>query len=191
MSTQAPARKTLKKHHVVEFVKFGLVGFSGVLVNQLVFIIASKIIPLDEHVALLQLWPTEKNFRAYHLFATIGFLVANIWNFEINRAWTFGKGGRSSRKRFGRYFLIGVAALLVGLWLMSLLLSPSSPIALPRDVFDGSTGLRTAKYWANLIQVLATVPISFVLQKLWTFAAHEEPAPAAPEAQDLDGAPRA
>lgn len=47
---------------------------------------------------------------------------------------------------------------------------PHSPIGLPSSVFDNSTGLRTKFYWAPLIQIAVTVPISFVLNKLWTFS---------------------
>lgn len=164
----------MKKHHVVEFIQFGLVGGSGFFVNMAVFIILSKLVTGDDparaHEVLFPLFLFDKNFRVYHLLSTIAFVVANIWNFELNRVWTFRKGGKSSRKRFSRYFLIGAAAQLVGLVIMSFLLHPASPIHLPRDVFDDSSGLRNAKYWAQLIQIIATMPVSFVLQKLWTFA---------------------
>lgn len=175
MST-AP-RRTVKRHHLVEFLQFGLVGGSGFVVNFGVFVALMKVFAGDDparaHEVLFPLFLFDKNFRVYHLLSTIAFVVANIWNFELNRAWTFRKGGKSSRKRFSRYFLIGLAAQVVGLVIMSFLLHPASPIALPRDVFDDSSGLRNAKYWAQLIQVFATMPVSFVLQKLWTFAAHE------------------
>lgn len=183
MSTPAGQLPTIKAHHWVEFLRFGLVGGSGVLVNLVVFILASKLIPLDEHQILFGLWPTPKNFRAYHLMAMIAFLVANLWNFELNRVWTFKRGGKSSRQRFLRFFLVGLAAQIFGLAIMSLLLHPESPISLPRSILDGSSGFRTPKYWAQLIQVICTTPISFVLQKLWTFrgTGHRpdpEPAPA-------------
>ncbi|MGI3781073.1 MAG: hypothetical protein ACRYG2_09870, partial [Janthinobacterium lividum] len=32
-------------------------------------------------------------------------------------------------------------------------------------------GLRTKFYWAQLIVIAVTVPVSFVLNKLWTFSA--------------------
>lgn len=169
----------MQKRHFVEFVQFGLVGGSGFVVNMAAFIVLSKLFTGDEptraHEVLFPLVLFDKNFRVYHLLSTIAFVIANVWNFELNRVWTFRRGGKSSRKRFSRYFLIGASAQLVGLVIMSFLLHPASPIHLPRDVFDDSSGLRNAKYWAQLIQIIATMPVSFVLQKVWTFAAHERP----------------
>ena len=169
---ESPLRR-VKKRHLIQFIQFGMVGGSGVLVNFAVYYVLRRFSPVDIHDVLFPLFVFGKNFRFYHLYSSIAFVVANVWNFELNRAWTFRTGGKSSRKRFGRYFLIGAAAQVVGLVIMSFLLHPASPIHLPFDVLDGSTGLRKPDYWAQAIQVVATMPVSFVLQKLWTFAAHE------------------
>jgi putative flippase GtrA len=48
---------------------------------------------------------------------------------------------------------------------------PSSPLALPASVLDDSTGFRTRLYWAQLIVIGVVMPLSFVLNKLWTFNA--------------------
>ena len=48
---------------------------------------------------------------------------------------------------------------------------PDSPIALPASVFDDSTGFRTRLYWAQLIVIGLVTPLSFVLNKVWTFNA--------------------
>lgn len=178
MSVSVSGVRRVRRRHLVEFIQFGLVGGSGFVVNMVAFIVLRKVFAASDEAANQVLFPLflfDKNFRVYHLLSTIAFVIANVWNFELNRAWTFRKGGKSSRRRFSRYFLVGLAAQLVGLVIMSFLLHPASPIHLPRDVFDGSTGLRTAQYWAQFIQIIATMPVSFVLQKLWTFAAHEHP----------------
>ena len=60
---------------------------------------------------------------------------------------------------------------MVGLLLITALMHPHSPIGLPSDVFDNSTGFRTKLYWANLITIACVTPINFVLNKLWTFRA--------------------
>jgi putative flippase GtrA len=48
---------------------------------------------------------------------------------------------------------------------------PYSPVSLPMDVFDDTTGLRNRLYWSQLIVIALVTPLSFVLNKLWTFAA--------------------
>ena len=44
-------------------------------------------------------------------------------------------------------------------------------LALPPEIFDDSTGFRTRLYWAQLITIAVVTPISFVLNKIWTFSA--------------------
>lgn len=182
VTTETQPRLSVKKHHIVEFLQFGIVGGSGFFVNMAVFIVLSKIFAptKPEGDAVLIPLLMDKNFRVYHLMSTFAFVVANIWNFELNRVWTFRRGGKSSRKRFSRYFVIGAIAQGVGLIIMSFLLHASSPIHLPFDILDDSSGLRNPKYWAQLIQIFATMPVSFVLQKIWTFASHEVPDPDVP-----------
>ncbi len=44
-------------------------------------------------------------------------------------------------------------------------------LSLPSSVFDNTTGFRTKLYWAQLITIAVVTPLSFVLNKLWTFSA--------------------
>ena len=44
-------------------------------------------------------------------------------------------------------------------------------ISLSPQFFDNSTGFRTRLYWAQLITIAIVTPLSFVLNKLWTFSA--------------------
>ena len=55
--------------------------------------------------------------------------------------------------------------------ILTALMHPGSIFALSPSYFDDSTGFRTRFYWAQLITIGFTVPISFVLNKLWTFSA--------------------
>jgi len=38
-------------------------------------------------------------------------------------------------------------------------------------LLDDSTGFRTRLYWAQLVVIGVVMPVSFVLNKLWTFNA--------------------
>jgi putative flippase GtrA len=151
--------------------RFGLVGGSGVLVNLLVSVLLKRTGPNFEAVAI-DLPLTAFNVRWYHLFSMVAFLVANLWNFQLNRRFTFRSAEHSGWWReYGPFLAVGLAAQIVGLGILTLLMHPGSFLSLPSDVFDNSTGLRTKFYWAQLIVIVVTVPVSFVLNKLWTFSA--------------------
>ena len=49
-----------------------------------------------------------------------------------------------------------------------------SPLGLPTSLLDGSSGFRSRIYWANLIMIVFTIPVSFLLNKFWTFRAVRE-----------------
>lgn len=158
-------------HNWKLLLNFGLVGGSGVLVNMLVLILCKRIGP-DEHGIFWNLPLTDFNVRWYHVYLTIAFLVANLWNFQINRLWTFKSAKHSGWWREYLPFLsVGLVALAANLAIATLLLHPGSPLALPTSVFDDSTGFRTRLYWANLIATAVVTPLSFLLNKVWTFSA--------------------
>ena len=151
--------------------RFGVVGLSGVFVNLLVTVICNKVGP-DEDVIFLGLPLTDFNVRWYHVFSTIAFLVANLWNFQLNRRWTFRSAKHSGWLREYLPFLtVGLLAQVVGLAILTLLMHPHSPLALSPAIFDDSTGFRTRLYWAQLITIAVVTPVSFVLNKIWTFSA--------------------
>ena len=151
--------------------RFAVVGLSGVFVNLLVTIICNKVGP-DEDDIFLNLPLTDYNVRWYHVFSTVAFLVANLWNFQLNRLWTFRSAKHSGWLReYLPLLTVGLLAQMVGLGILTLLMHPMSPLALPPAIFDDSTGFRTRLYWAQLITIAVVTPISFVLNKLWTFSA--------------------
>ena len=181
----------------IQLFRFALVGGSGVLVNLLVVVICKKLGAHPEAVAV-DLPLTDFNVRWYHVFSTIAFLVANLWNFQLNRWWTFRSAKHAAWWReYPPFLMVGFAAQVVGLGILTLLMHPHSPLELPTEIFDDSTGLRTKVYWAQLISVVLVTPVSFVLNKIWTFrrvrtrdgrslatAAHLDPEP-----PETDGAP--
>ena len=150
--------------------RFGLVGGSGVLVNTLVLIVLRKTGPHFDDV-FIDLPLTDFNVRWYHLYLMLSFLGANLWNFQLNRHFTFRSAKHSGWWReYAPFLAVGLVAQLIGLGLATLLMHPGSIISLPSSVFDNSTGLRTKLYWANLIVIAVTVPLSFIVNKLWTFS---------------------
>lgn len=153
----------------IKLFRFALVGGTGVVVNLLVVIACNRVGPDPERIAV-DLPLTDFNVRWYHLFAMAAFVVANVWNFQLNRWWTFASARQSAWWReYLPFLLVGLAAQLVGLGVLTLLMHPHSPIGLPDTVFDDSTGFRTKVYWAQLIAIVVVTPVSFVVNKLWTF----------------------
>lgn len=159
------------RHNWLLLIRFGLVGATGVLVNLITVVLLKRTGPHFNDIAVPVLF-TDYNVRWYHVFSMIAFLVANLWNFQLNRKWTFRSAEHSGWWReFGPFLSVGLAAQLIGLGILTLLMHPDSIFSLPSDILDDSTGFRTKYYWAQLITIGFTVPISFVLNKLWTFSA--------------------
>lgn len=161
------------RHNLVQLFRYGLVGGSGVLVNQLVFMLVTKL--GGGHSAgdqvLLALPVGDFNIRYYHLAATIAFLVANLTNFLLNRWWTFKSTKHATFfAEYWPFLSTGLITLAIGLGIQTLLVNPGSPVALPAW-FDNTSGFTNRHYWANLISIIVTVPVQFVVNKLWTFRA--------------------
>jgi putative flippase GtrA len=158
-------------HNWKLLLRFGLVGGSGVLVNMFVLILLNKF-GADAHAVAIDLPLTDFNIRWYHVFSTIAFLVANLWNFQLNRWWTFKSSDHASWwKEYLPFLAVGLMALVANLGILTLLLHPNSPVALSTSFFDDSTGFRTRLYWAQLIAIAFVTPLSFLLNKVWTFSA--------------------
>jgi putative flippase GtrA len=159
------------RHNWGLLTRFSVVGASGVLVNLFVFSLALRT-GIDPHGIVLPIVGTEFNVRWYHGFSTIAFLIANLWNFQLNRAWTFRSAGRTPWLReYGPFLTVGVAAQGLGLLVLTLLLHPHSSISLPTSPFDGSSLVRSRELWAQAVTIATVTPVSFVGNKLWTFRA--------------------
>jgi putative flippase GtrA len=171
VTTGRPLSWTRHQRNLLQFARFAAVGASGVLVNMVALILVKRLGPHPE-VALFGLPPTAFHVRWYHLYSTLAFVVANLWNFQLNRSWTF-RSAKHTRwfKEYWPFLLVGLLGQVIGLLLLTLLMHHGSPLSLPTDVFDDSNGFRTRLYWAQLIVIAVVTPLSFVLNKLWTFAA--------------------
>ena len=61
------------------------------------------------------------------------------------------------------------AAAAAGLVIKIALTNPSSPVYLPEPWFHEEAGIHSREYWSQLIAIVITMPINFVVNKLWTF----------------------
>ena len=161
------------RRHLRQFIKFGVVGGSGVVVNMIVTFIMTRMHggTIHDNDILFRLFG-DYAFRWTILVWILAFIVANFWNFQLNRSWTFKRDvQRSYWKEFWPFFAVGAVAAAVGIFIKMGLTNPTSAIYLPSPMFNDHQGLRARAYWSQLITIVVTLPINFVVNKLWTFRA--------------------
>lgn len=132
-------QRVRNRRGVRQFVKFGIVGASGFVVNLVVFTI------LQQFVAK----PTPPG--PYYAIYSIAFLSGGVSNYFLNRVWTFRSTGNPAREAV-QFLSVSVMALLVGL-------SVSALVA-PRL----GHGHRT---W--FLATLSGIVVNFFINKYWTF----------------------
>jgi putative flippase GtrA len=128
-----------ERRGVRQFVKFGIVGLSGTLVNLIIFTILQRIVP--DHARPLQ----------YYVIYSLSFLAGGVSNYYFNRIWTFRSTGHAVRE--GAQFLTVSAIALILSLVASRLVSPWL-----------GWGHRT---W--LVATVAGILVNFFVNKYWTF----------------------
>lgn len=138
---------TRYRHSLKQLLRFGIVGGLGVLVNMLAFILANKIFPLiwssagNAKNVWLDLPFTDFNVRWYHVMSTTAFFVANLFNFQLNRWWTFKTAKEAPWFReYVPFLTVGLVAQGIGLLIFTSLMHSDSPLHLPDSIFDNSAG---------------------------------------------------
>jgi putative flippase GtrA len=124
---------------VRQFVKFGVVGASGLLVNLAIFTILQRFDPA--HAEALH----------YNVIYSIGFLAGGVSNWWLNRIWTFRSTGHAASES-AKFLTVSVIALVAGLFI-SALVAPAL-----------GHGHKT---W--FLATLAGIFVNFFLNKYWTF----------------------
>ena len=128
-----------QRRGVRQFVKFGIVGASGFIVNLIAFTLLQRVVP--NHDQALQ----------YNVIYSISFLAGGVSNYYLNRIWTFRSTGHAVREG-AQFMSVSLIALIVGL-LVSAIVGP----------YLGH-GHRT---W--FIATVAGIFVNFFLNKFWTF----------------------
>ncbi len=124
---------------VRQFVKFGIVGTSGFLVNLIIFTLLQRIVP--GHARPLD----------YYVIFSIAFLAGGVSNYFFNRIWTFRSTGHAVREG-AKFLSVSVVALAAAL-AVSAAVSPWL-----------GHGHRT---W--FVANVAGIFINFFANKYWTF----------------------
>jgi putative flippase GtrA len=128
-----------ERRGVRQFVKFGIVGTSGFIVNLIVFTLLQRVVP--DHARPLQ----------YNVIYSLAFLAGGVSNYWLNRVWTFRSSGHAVREGV-QFLTVSAIALGVGLG-VSALVSPWL-----------GHGHKT---W--FVATVAGIFVNFFLNKYWTF----------------------
>jgi putative flippase GtrA len=132
-------QRVRQRRGVRQFVKFGIVGASGFLVNLIIFTLLQRVVP--NHSAA----------GPYYAMYSIAFLSGGVSNYFLNRIWTFRSTGHAGREAV-QFLTVSVLALLVGL-LVSSLVAPSL-----------GHGHKT---W--FLATISGIVVNFFVNKYWTF----------------------
>jgi putative flippase GtrA len=124
---------------VRQFVKFGIVGASGFVVNLIAFTLLQRVVP--DHARPLQ----------YDIIYSLAFLSGGVSNYYLNRIWTF-RSTRHAMREGAQFLSVSLVALGVGL-IVSALVSPWL-----------GHGHKT---W--FLGTLSGIFVNFFLNKYWTF----------------------
>ena len=130
----------LGRRGVRQFVKFGIVGASGFVVNLIVF-------TLLQHVVAN---PTGSG--QYMAIYSIAFLSGGVSNYFLNRIWTFRSTGHAGREGL-QFMSVSVLALLVGLVVSTIV----------------ARAIGHYGHAAWLCATLSGIVVNFFVNKYWTF----------------------
>jgi len=141
--TSAETHSQRARRNLRQFVKFALVGGTGVIVNLAVF---------NATMRAWELFTSDNPLSAKYLANALGFVVSVLTNYALNRRWTFRSRGDVSRE-LPRFFTVSVVAYLANLGVFTLCL----------------TRLGVGPNPSQLVAIAAVMPINFVANKLWSF----------------------
>ena len=132
---------------LIQFVKFGIVGFSNTVIGYLIYVAALDIL------------------RAKNLFAGSDIYVAQLISFILSVAWSFYWNNKMVFKQENgenRNILAALMKTYLSYAFTSLFLSEALLL-----LWVGFLGIN--EYVAPAITLIVTVPLNFVIQKFWAF----------------------
>ncbi|MBV8751029.1 MAG: GtrA family protein [Candidatus Eremiobacteraeota bacterium] len=132
-------QRVQQRRGVRQFVKFGIVGASGFLVNLVIFTLLQRVVPNHQAAG------------PYYAIYSVAFLGGGVSNYFLNRVWTFRSTGHAG-KEAAQFLSVSVLALLVGL-VVSALVAPWL-----------GHGHKT---W--FLATVSGIVVNFFVNKYWTF----------------------
>lgn len=130
---------------VVQFIKFGIVGVSNTVISYLINI-----------AVLFLLQPYQLNWD-YIAGNIISFILSVLWSFYWNNRMVFTLKEGKSRSIWKTLLKAYIAYGFTGIFLNNIL----------SWLWVSKMGI--SKYIAPLINLIISIPLNFVINKLWTF----------------------
>jgi putative flippase GtrA len=154
-----PSLSLIRSLWSTRFLKFGIVGSSGILVNLTVLYLCQEYLFRG----------LEPRGTRLSLSLAAAIFVATLNNFAWNRLWTW----RDRKERIRKHILIQLGQYYLACWLSILL------------QFGFTKVLAHYLYYlvANLFAIVVAAMINFLVNDAWTFAVkrHEKDDPAGPD----------
>lgn len=135
------------KKTIIQFLKFGLVGASNTLIGYLIYVVTLKLL------RVLDLWPTIDIYIAQFIM----FVLSVAWSFYWNNKFVFKKEEERERNIIAALIKTYISYAFTSLVLSELLLV----------IWVKYLGIN--EYIAPIISLFITVPLNFLIQKLWAF----------------------
>lgn len=132
---------------VMEFVKFGIVGLSNTLISYLIYLVVLNV--LDKYELLIKF--------DYFIANIVAFVLSVLWSFYWNNKYVFKVEDGKERNVFLALIKTYMSYAFTGLLLNNVL----------AYVWIDVLGIN--KNVAPLITLIISVPINFVINKLWAF----------------------
>ncbi len=141
-----------KRNNLIEFVKFGIVGLSNTAVSYIIYVLTLQFFVLS-----------GIQFRYdYFVGNVVSFILSVLWSFYWNNKYVFKVKEGEKRNILLALFKTYLTYAFTGLILNNIL------AYVWIDIFH------IHKMIAPLITLIVSVPINFILNKLWAFRTKKE-----------------
>lgn len=131
---------------VEKFILFGIVGFSGVLVDFGITWLLKELLGINKYIS-----------------NAIGFLMAASSNYILNRIWTFSSTNPNIAQEYSLFLLISIVGLAINSLILYLLVEKTT---LPKF----KTGSKSKFYFSKLIAIGVVTVWNFMMNYFITFS---------------------
>ncbi|MHA1447865.1 MAG: GtrA family protein [Candidatus Hodarchaeales archaeon] len=151
---------SLYRSFYIKMVNFIIVSCLGLVINTIVFVLTLRNVPdfVPVYPILLELSLPDRIWEFFSVMTAIA--ITTLWNFIINKIWTFRKHGKEKHVavQTTQYMIVGAIGAIENLGVYALCRSFL--------LFD--------EIISAIIGFIVSVLSNFILNNFWTFADEEE-----------------